>query len=50
MKLSQFEFELPEKLIAEYPADQRDESRLMVVHRDSGKIEHRQFKDVIDYF
>ena len=50
MKLSQFEFELPENLIAEYPADQRDESRLMVVHRDSGKIEHRQFKDVIDYF
>ena len=50
MKLSQFEFELPEKLIAEYPAEQRDESRLMVVHRDSGKIEHKQFKDVIDYF
>ena len=50
MKLSQFEFELPENLIAEYPADQRDESRLMVVHRESGKIEHRQFKDVIDYF
>ena len=50
MKLSQFEFELPEKLIAEYPADQRDESRLMVVHRSSGKIEHKQFKDVIDYF
>ena len=38
MKLSQFEFELPENLIAEYPADQRDESRLMVVQRDSGKI------------
>ena len=50
MKLSQFEFELPEKLIAEYPAEQRDEFRLMVVHRDSGKIEHKQFKDVIDYF
>ena len=49
MKLSQFEFELPEKLIAEYPADQRDESRLMVVHRDSGKIEHKTFKDVINY-
>ena len=50
MKLSEFEFELPEKLIAEYPADQRDESRLMVVHRDTGKIEHKTFKDVIDYF
>ena len=46
MKLSQFEFELPEKLIAEFPADQRDESRLMVVHRDTGKIEHKVFKDV----
>ena len=50
MKLSEFEFELPEKLIAEYPADQRDESRLMDVNRDTGKIEHKTFKDVIDYF
>ena len=50
MKLSEFEFDLPEKLIAEYPADQRDESRLMVVHRKNGKIEHKTFKDVIDYF
>ena len=50
MKLSEFEFELPANLIAEFPADQRDESRLMVVHRDTGKIEHKTFKDVIDYF
>ena len=50
MKLSQFEFDLPSDLIAEFPADQRDESRLMVVHRDTGKIEHRVFKDVMDYF
>jgi S-adenosylmethionine:tRNA ribosyltransferase-isomerase len=50
MKLSQFEFELPNDLIAEFPAEQRDESRLMVVHRDTGKIEHRVFKDVMDYF
>ena len=50
MKLSEFEFELPVNLIAEFPADQRDESRLMVVHRDTGKIEHKTFKDVIDYF
>lgn len=49
-KLSQFDFELPEELIAEYPADNRDESRLMVVHRDTGKIEHKVFKDMIDYF
>ena len=50
MKLSQFEFELADSFIAEFPADQRDESRLMVVHRESGKIEHKMFKDVIDYF
>jgi len=50
MKLSQFKFELPDKLIAQHPADNRDESRLMVVHRDTGEIEHRMFKDVLDYF
>ena len=50
MKLSEFRFELPEELIAQHPAENRDESRLMVVHRDSGKIEHRTFKDLIEYF
>lgn len=50
MKLSAFKFELPEELLAAHPAENRDESRLMVVHRDSGKIEHRMFKDVIEYF
>lgn len=50
MKLSHFKFELPESLIANYPADYRDESRLMVVHRDSGKIEHKKFNDVVKYF
>ncbi len=50
MKLSQFDFDLPKKLLAEYPSENRDEARLMVVHRDSGKIEHKIFKDVIDYF
>ena len=50
MKLSEFEFELADSFIADFPADQRDESRLMVVHRESGKIEHKMFKDVIDYF
>ncbi|MFK7806954.1 MAG: tRNA preQ1(34) S-adenosylmethionine ribosyltransferase-isomerase QueA [Saprospiraceae bacterium] len=49
-KLSQFKFDLPEKLIAQYPSKNRDESKLMVVHRDSGKIEHRVFKDVLEYF
>ncbi|HLS30978.1 MAG TPA: tRNA preQ1(34) S-adenosylmethionine ribosyltransferase-isomerase QueA [Flavobacteriaceae bacterium] len=50
MKLSQFDFDLPEKQIATHPAENRDESKLMVVHRDTGKIEHKQFKDLIDYF
>ncbi len=49
-KLSQFNFTLPERLIAEYPAENRDESRLMVLHRDTGEIEHKIFKDIIDYF
>ncbi len=50
MKLSEFDYHLPKELIAEYPADLRDESRLMVVHRDTGEIEHRLFKDIVDYF
>src|SRR6187399_923672 len=50
MKLSEFKFDLPNNLIALEPADNRDESRLMVIHRDSGKIEHKVFKDVVDYF
>lgn len=49
-KLSHFSFNLPEELIAQYPSDQRDEARLLVVHRDSGKIEHKVFKDLIDYY
>ncbi len=49
-KLSQFGFDLPEELIAKYPVDIRDESRLMVVHKDSGKIEHKTFKEVLGYF
>lgn len=50
MKLSQFKFKLPEELIAQEPATQRDESRLMVVNRKTGEIEHKTFKDVINYF
>ncbi|MFZ9028887.1 MAG: tRNA preQ1(34) S-adenosylmethionine ribosyltransferase-isomerase QueA [Crocinitomicaceae bacterium] len=49
MKLSQFNFDLPEELIAKYPSENRDECRLMVVHRETGKIEHKLFKDLIDY-
>lgn len=50
MKLSHFSFNLPEELLAEFPAENRDESRLMVVNRKTGTIEHKMFKDVIDYF
>ncbi|PSR01130.1 MAG: tRNA preQ1(34) S-adenosylmethionine ribosyltransferase-isomerase QueA, partial [Bacteroidetes bacterium SW_11_45_7] len=50
MKLSQFNYELPEELIAKYPSEERDQSRLMVVDRKTGSIEHRTFTDIIDYF
>ena len=50
MKLSQFRYNLPTELIAQHPAKQRDESRLLVVHKDSGEFEERIFKDVLDYF
>jgi S-adenosylmethionine:tRNA ribosyltransferase-isomerase len=50
MKLSQYKFNLPAELIAKFPADRRDESRLMVVNRKTGKIEHRVFKEIIEYF
>lgn len=50
MKLSNFNFDLPEELLAEHPAEHRDESRLMVLDRANQTIEHKLFKDVIDYF
>ncbi len=50
MKLSQFNFHLPKELIAEHPAKNRDEARLMVVNRSTGKIEHKIFKDILGYF
>jgi S-adenosylmethionine:tRNA ribosyltransferase-isomerase len=50
MKLSQFRYDVPKELVAQYPLDNRDDSRLMVVHRDTGKFEHRMFKDVVDIF
>ena len=50
MKLSHFNFNLPAELLAETPSENRDESRLMVVHRKTGQIEHRMFKDIIEYF
>ena len=50
MKLSHFQFNLPEELLAEFPTENRDESRLKVVNRKTGTIEHKLFKDIIDYF
>jgi len=50
MKLSDFQFELPESLLAQRPAIDRDESRLMVLNRKEEKIEHHTFKEVIDFF
>ena len=50
MKLSQFDFNLPDELIALYPAENRDEARLMVLHRKTNEIEHKLFKDIKDYF
>ena len=50
MKLSNFNFELPEDLLAEYPSEHRDEARLMVLNRKEQTIEHKLFKDLIHYF
>lgn len=50
MKLSNFNFDLPEALLAEFPAENRDEARLMVIDRKAGTIEHKSFKDVVNYF
>ena len=49
MEVSEFDYYLPEELIAQEPVEPRDSSRLMVVHRDTGKIEHRIFRDIVDY-
>jgi S-adenosylmethionine:tRNA ribosyltransferase-isomerase len=50
MKLSKFNFEIPKDIIAQNPSKERDGSKLMVVHRKTGKIEHKRFKNVMDYF
>ena len=49
MKVTDFDYELPEELIAQTPMEKRDESRLMVLDRKEQTIEHKHFKDVIDY-
>ena len=50
MKLSQFQFDLPSEKIAKEPTRWRDECKLLVLHKDTGEIEHRIFKDIIEYF
>ena len=50
MKLSNFNYNLPEGLLAEYPSERRDEARLMVLNREKQSIEHKTFKDLVDYF
>ncbi len=50
MKLSEFKFDLPNGLIATHPAENRDDAKMMVLHRSTGKIEHKIFKDIVNYF
>ena len=50
MKLSQFKFDLPLNLIAQNPTKRREDSRMMVIERKTGKIENKHFKDILDYF
>ena len=49
MQTADFDFDLPPELIAQTPASRRDNSRLLVLHRASGQLEHRQFRDVLEY-
>ena len=48
-KLADFDYPLPEKYIAQYPAKRRDQSKLMVIHKDSGEIEHKTFSNLPEY-
>ncbi len=50
MLVKDFDYELPKELIAQYPSSEREESRLLVIHRESQKIEHKRFYDIVDYF
>ena len=49
VELSDFDNELPKELTAKFPAEPRDSARLLVLYRDSGKLEHRIFRDIVDY-
>jgi S-adenosylmethionine:tRNA ribosyltransferase-isomerase len=50
MKLSQFKYDLPANLIAQTPAKNREDAKMLVVHKDTGKMEHKHFKDILEYF
>ena len=50
MKLSKFKYKLPDELIAQFPPESRDEARLLVMNKKTGEIEHRIFKEIINYF
>jgi len=50
LRLKDFYYQLPGELIAQYPASQRDESRLLVLHREKGEIEHKRFYEILHYF
>src|SRR5688500_11682538 len=50
MKLSQFKFDLPLNLIAQHPAKKREDARMMVIHRKTGQMENKHFRDILDYF
>ena len=50
MKLSNFDYKLPQKLLAQYPSEERDECKLMLLNRKDQTIEHLVFKDIIDFF
>lgn len=49
MKVADFDYDLPEELIAQHPSKARDEARLMILDRKTKTIEHKVFKDIIDY-
>ena len=49
-RLSEFDFEIPDKLIAQHPSKNRDECKLMVVYKDTGEIQHKKFKDIHSFF
>jgi S-adenosylmethionine:tRNA ribosyltransferase-isomerase len=50
MRIEEFDYAVPSSLIAQYPSPQRGDSRLMVLHRSQGMIEHRDFQDILEYF